>query len=913
MSEDLLERSLRLLDEVHSSPSRNIHHFTRPERTFQENVLNKTSKLRLRPSDISDCSLTMNADEMARLLSGTPTKSFGNLSGLNDSVLNKTTKASMRLHQSDFMDCSVTLNPGEISRLLDGTPNKSVGFKSVVQGSDRLYRDFLEAVFSDGSSVPGQVFDIIGEFTQNCVNLLSLKYNSDADTNIIDSDINWLENERNTWRLISALYQNRLFSKAEYEEKKEDEQMEVVFSKAMSEKEVVTQFFKEDNATRECQLVVDWLEKIAADQYEAIVAPQLGHFTDKTVAWENTLHQLQNENVCYASSRPFVTNVDPDAPLRQKKPLHDLDMEDEARLMQQVFTEIRCGRLDQAHKLCYHAGQPWRAATLEGWRLHHDPNYNLPPDAEKLPVEGNPQRDIWKLCAWRLSDDARAPVMARAVHGALCGHLQSLITVCKGWEDLLWAYTRVLMDLRVEQEIRSCCYSFKEYVPMPDNYWNHKMNLEEIFSELEASNDSHVSTEALKPERIVQKLLILNRIPELMNKMGEWILNDSCKPQFIRFLAHLVLILRLVGQSHLEHVGHDILKAYVRVLVNQGDPELVAYYVATLPQEDQVTIFADYLVTITDLEDRQYCLKAAEAVELEVEAITQRVVENIRNKKSEQQSNLNLVRETTEDDLFKVSALDWVVFYPQQRAEALWQANALIRSFLASGKRDAARLAFNKIPSDSIELVASQHRIEPGMQGDEIGENNMPLKTAAAIREYLCHKAYLDAQEGFSDWFQHYHNAKPVTPVKPSGTATFTEKVAYDHRMVQYNKELERWKSAVAHQTKCVKAQLYNVLLFPDGGWLLDVETEDKLRQQQMKALRTLCLPEVVLLLHTVLQSSGEYNECMKLADLVVSEQYELYKVYSKQQLAELLTKLSETSLSLLDNKKDPWGYTVSS
>lgn len=41
------------------------------------------------------------------------------------------------------------------------------------------------------------------------------------------------------------------------------------------------------------QLVIDWLEKNAADSLEASRGPTLHHFTDNTVAWENTLHQLQ--------------------------------------------------------------------------------------------------------------------------------------------------------------------------------------------------------------------------------------------------------------------------------------------------------------------------------------------------------------------------------------------------------------------------------------------------------------------------------------------------------------------------------------------------------------------------------------------------------------------------------------------
>jgi hypothetical protein len=41
----------------------------------------------------------------------------------------------------------------------------------------------------------------------------------------------------------------------------------------------------------QCQLVIDWLEQNASEQVREVACLQ--HFTDKTVAWENTLHQLQ--------------------------------------------------------------------------------------------------------------------------------------------------------------------------------------------------------------------------------------------------------------------------------------------------------------------------------------------------------------------------------------------------------------------------------------------------------------------------------------------------------------------------------------------------------------------------------------------------------------------------------------------
>lgn len=43
-----------------------------------------------------------------------------------------------------------------------------------------------------------------------------------------------------------------------------------------------------------------------------------------------------------------------------------------------------------------------------------------------------------------------------------------------------------------------------------------------------------------------------------------------------------------------------------------------------------------------------------------------------------------------------------------------------------------------------------------------------------------------------------------------------------------------------------VKSHLYNVLLFPDGGWLVENRyLDDATRIHQMNALRKLCIPKV--------------------------------------------------------------------
>jgi len=57
----------------------------------------------------------------------------------------------------------------------------------------------------------------------------------------------------------------------------------------------------------------------------------------------------------------------------------------------------------------------------------------------------------------------------------------------------------------------------------------------------------------------------------------------------------------------------------------------------------------------------------------------------------------DLFSEITSDDYELISALDWIIYYPHQVEEAFVQINAVVRNFVAQGKIQAARLAFNKV------------------------------------------------------------------------------------------------------------------------------------------------------------------------------------------------------------------------
>uniref|UniRef100_A0A8B9YC89 Nuclear pore complex protein n=1 Tax=Bos mutus grunniens TaxID=30521 RepID=A0A8B9YC89_BOSMU len=684
-----------------------------------------------------------------------------------------------------------------------------------------MFSDFLQSFLKHSSTT---VFDLVEEYENICssqVNILN-KIVSRATPGLQKfsktASMLWLlQQEMVTWRLLASLYRDRIQCALE------DESMFAITALNASEKAVVEALFQRDSLVRQSQLVVDWLESIAKDE--------IGDFSDniefyaKSVYWENTLHTLKQRQLSsyIGSVRPLVTELDPDAPIRQKMPLDDLDREDEVRLLKYLFTLIRAGMTEEAQRLCKRCGQAWRAATLEGWKLYHDPNVNGGTELE--PVEGNPYRCIWKISCWRMAEDELFNRYERAIYAALSGNLKQLLPVCDSWEDTVWAYFRVMVDSLVEQEIRTSVMTLDETEELPREYLEANWTLEKVFEELQATDKKRVLEENQEHYHIVQKFLILGDIDGLMDEFSKWLSKsrNSLPGHLLRFMTHLILFFRTLGLQTKEEISIDVLKTYI--------------------QEDRL----------------------------------------------------------------KIDVIDWLVFDPAQRAEALKQGNAIMRKFLASKKHEAAKEVFVKIPQDSIAEIYNQWE-EQGM------DSPLPAEDDNAIREHLCIRAYLEAHETFNEWFKHMNSA----PQKPTLTtqATFTEKVAHEHKEKKYEMDYGIWKGHLDALTADVKEKMYNVLLFVDGGWMVDVREdaeEDHERIHQMVLLRKLCLPMLCFLLHTILHSTGQYQECLQLADMVSSERHKLYLVFSKEELRKLLQKLRESSLMLLDQGLDPLGYEIQS
>lgn len=247
---------------------------------------------------------------------------------------------------------------------------------------------------------------------------------------------------------------------------------------------------------------------------------------------------------------------------------------------------------------------------------------------------------------------------------------------------------------------------------------------------------------------------------------------------------------------------------------------------------------------------------------------------------------------------------------PSMRSQLLIQANTLMRGYLLRRQIDAVKLTFQYTPPDTLTVLSEIWESRTGL-------TDLPPDVEAAVREYLCIKTYIDAVDAFQEWFTRFHHSKPkksqVSTQHQRGGASaqlsFTENLLKEQHLKQHQAELQRWQAAVDSLTQSAIDKLYNVLLFPDGGWMSDsvsFEDENSPRQQQQKLLRQTCIPHAAMLLCNVLTSSHRFSQCLELANVIASEQQSLYQVCSAEQLAQLIKHLRQAYVRVLDSGENP-------
>jgi hypothetical protein len=258
---------------------------------------------------------------------------------------------------------------------------------------------------------------------------------------------------------------------------------------------------------------------------------------------------------------------------------------------------------------------------------------------------------------------------------------------------------------------------------------------------------------------------------------------------------------------------------------------------------------------ITDNKERMLLLKLAKERNMNVQAITLNIVDNISKKTTPradrtmlEQSALSttaVFAKTTDmfaaktaqvlndEDKAKINALDWIAYDNMQRFKLLEYANLTMRYFLLERRNfEATKTVFSKVPQDTIAMISMQYNLSK-TGGQRLDLENMidhfPNNVTNAIKEYLCFKEYIEAINLYNEWFEFYHKEKPVEPIsKQEGEAhqeqSFAERMAHDYQLKQYRDLLERWRAKALLYSEKAKASFLALIKFPYGGWMVDIQ-----------------------------------------------------------------------------------------
>ncbi|KAI8025109.1 Nuclear pore complex protein NUP107 [Camellia lanceoleosa] len=207
------------------------------------------------------------------------------------------------------------------------------------------------------------------------------------------------------------------------------------------------QFVVADHTAQLRLRIVQWLEGLASkvlDLDNEVRGSHVGTYLPSSGVWRHTQRALKKG----VSKPKTVHHLDFDAPTHEHAEQLPDDKKQDESLLEDVWTLLRAGRLEEACDLCRSAGQPWRAATLCPFG-----GLDLCPSVEALVKNGKNrtlqaielesgighQWRLWKWATYCVSEriaEQDGGKYETAVYAAQCSNLKRILPICTDWEFL---------------------------------------------------------------------------------------------------------------------------------------------------------------------------------------------------------------------------------------------------------------------------------------------------------------------------------------------------------------------------------------------------------------------------------------------------------------------------------------------
>ncbi|KAG2563843.1 hypothetical protein PVAP13_8KG368602 [Panicum virgatum] len=640
--------------------------------------------------------------------------------------------------------------------------------------------------------------DVILQFERTCRNVSeSIRSAATGKLRVVEDKLmqqkaQLLLDEAASWSLLWYLYGKE----------NEDLPGELFVSPSTSHQEAC-RFVAADLTAQLCLRIVLWLEGLASealDLEKKVRGSHVGSYLPSSGVWHRTQRYLKRNN----NDSTIVKHVDFDAPTREEAQLLPDDKKQDELLLEDIWTLLRAGRLEEASELCRSAGQAWRAATLCPFG-----GIDMFPSLDALLKNGKSrtlqaielesgigrQWRLWKWASYCASEKIAEQDGGRyemAVYALQCSNLKRVLPICTDWESACWAMARSWLDVQVDLQLFKYQTSRSDERQLDDDMngaqnsvspesWPYHVldqqprNITALLQKLHSSDFVHetVSRACREQHRQIEMNLMSGNIAHLIDLLWSWlspaeedqnIARTLDDPEMIRFGAHVVLVLRYIFSDEMDDeleeklvtVGDLIINLYVRYLFSEDQEELVGVYASQLERDLCINLFVEmmelslhtmYKLFLSAVEYLPF--SSGDASKACFEEIIERVLSRSRQTKPSKYDEdfSDVAHQHHLQSLQKAMVIQWLCFTPPPSIPnfQMITGKLLIRALMHSNTlfREFSLISMRRVP----ELPAGPHKL--------LAILAEPLKQKENLISLEDQEVSDNLQE-FEDWHEYY-------------------------------------------------------------------------------------------------------------------------------------------------------------
>ncbi|EPX73454.1 nucleoporin Nup107 [Schizosaccharomyces octosporus yFS286] len=653
--------------------------------------------------------------------------------------------------------------------------------------------------------------------------------------------------ELRTWDLIQRIYSFR-----------NSAQDQSISSHMFSSIAVLEEeFYSKYPAAFENHLVFNWLRDSPVQEPDIEIRGNRWFYTRENIKKNSRTHSKFSLEKKDESN---VSNLDPDADIRDERRLDERDDNYDRQFIRVAFSLYRAGDFEGLLDLCRKSGNYWRSASLQGAFEYRNSVIDEGLHSETL---GNKRKELWRRTCFALTKNKRTDAYERALYGALCGDLESVLNVCTSWEDALWAYYNSMNQYHLDVYL-------SDKIPQPDTHLppidsGIGLSPEVIFEALDQFPLEEVRTSAAHPLRRLQAYIILNQVDKLFTLAHQQLeavragstegILELTSPSSLRIMVHLLLFMRIAGIHVDAYISDSIIQSYIELLASSKKNSLVPLYIPFLSDHIQYEAYARFLNLIEDGNPRLEQLRLAKKFELDIDRAALMSVSLAFEKfadDAEHSIEINLKSLDEPVPLVHtrfISTLEWLIITCQSD-DLLVYANCAFRYFLSRGELNSAYLLYTRLPAETLDVLTTS---------EIAADNSSKVQTAY---EFMNYRALCRAFHVHEEW-----NKLMNEPIL-NDTSSTKASVAY-----------KEWKKSLTLTSRrCIK--LFTELLranFLHPSTMELNEDEEKELCNKLYRIRNIYVPEIILNLHGVYFHNEDYNGCFALANEVAGEDLKLY------------------------------------